>query len=233
MKKLILISCSLILSACAETRSPPISYPDKCGSHVECFNLSLKSLDEARKKYEQAQHFSEKSVPIGTVAAYSGKPDDIELNGWMICDGRSLDKNNKKYAELFNLIGVTYGGDASPFFKIPDYRGLFLRGLDQGTKRDPDAGVRISTGTPSPVILGDKIGSYQDDALQTHQHNISYQLSATGSNNTNDVDSGSDKKNSSPNAGQITIRVLDPIGAKTSAENRPKNVSVYWIIKFQ
>ena len=207
----------LMLSACANTRSPPVTYPGPCGSHVECFTVGLQKLEEARTELEKAKEIALSAVPIGAVVAFTG---NVDPPGWMFCDGRPLNKNDPKYVALFNAIGTTHGGDANPNFLIPDYRGVFLRGVDAGSGRDPDASSRV-------------IGSYQLDALQVHQHDVSKDLKATGTNGTKDVESGGDKYNSDPPSASLTITIGDPKGARTANETRPKNVSVRWIIKYQ
>ncbi len=51
--------------------------------------------------------------------------------GWLPCDGRTL--NIQEYQPLYALIGVTYGGDGSTTFKLPDLRGRLPVGQGQGT----------------------------------------------------------------------------------------------------
>ena len=55
----------------------------------------------------------------GSITMYAGAtaPD-----GWLICDGSAVSRTD--YAELFNVIGTTYGtGDGSTTFNIPDLQG--------------------------------------------------------------------------------------------------------------
>lgn len=212
--------------ACAERRSPPVKYPDKCGSHVECFTQSLLYLDEAHKALEAAQQAAQKLVPVGTVVAYVG--NSVPPN-WMFCDGTALNKND--YPALFEAVGVTHGGDANPNFQLPDYRGLFLRGRDAGANRDPDAGSRSAMGSNGTGNRGEAVGTYQPDALQVHQHSVTYDFSATGSNGTRDADEGTKKYNTHPPHARLRISIGDPTGARVSAETRPANVTVNWIIK--
>lgn len=61
------------------------------------------------------------------------------------------------YARLFAKIGTTYGaGDGSTTFNLPDGRGVFDRGLDDGRGFDPDR----------------TLGSYQDSANLSHAHGV-------------------------------------------------------------
>jgi microcystin-dependent protein len=52
-------------------------------------------------------------------------------NGWFICDGRSLNKDD--YPLLFNLIGESFGSDSESTFKLPDARGRVSGSIGQGS----------------------------------------------------------------------------------------------------
>lgn len=57
--------------------------------------------------------------------------NDIEKEGWMLCDGRALSVD--AYPALFAVLGTLYGeGDTATArtFRIPDYRNLVMRGTD-------------------------------------------------------------------------------------------------------
>jgi microcystin-dependent protein len=47
--------------------------------------------------------------------------NSYEPEGWAFCDGRMLDP--KKYPDLFQKIGATFGGDGKTTFAVPDLRG--------------------------------------------------------------------------------------------------------------
>jgi phage-related tail fiber protein len=62
--------------------------------------------------------------------------------GALVCNGAALSRVN--YAELFAVIGTAYGtGDGSMTFNIPDLRGEFIRGWDNG--RGVDAGRALGS----------------------------------------------------------------------------------------
>jgi rhizosphere induced protein len=140
-----------------------------------------------------------------------------EALGWMLCDGRQLSKT--AYPELFAVLGTLYGG-TSESFRIPDYRGLFLRGVDAGAGMDPDAARRVG---PTGTGTTGGIGSLQCDALQDHKHSYkAVTLAApTGSGNAGGQ-TASFEQTSSPDS-----------PARTSAETRSKNVAVNYIIKYR
>jgi hypothetical protein len=80
---------------------------------------------------------------------------------WARCEGQSLDRTT--YAALFALIGTTYGSSSGTTFKIPDYRGLFLRGCDQNGTVNQANGTKAGTAGRAP-------GSTQVDAFRSHSH---------------------------------------------------------------
>ena len=73
----------------------------------------------------QFQDNIEKSVcPVGTIVSYAGL---TAPNGWLICNGQSLSKND--YLDLFNVIEYIYGGE-NDNFNIPNLNGKISVGLD-------------------------------------------------------------------------------------------------------
>lgn len=77
--------------------------------------------------------------PSGAINAYAGA---TAPSGWLLCDGEEVSRAS--YADLFNVIGETYGaGDGSTTFNLPDLRGEFVRGLDNG--RGIDAGRTLGS----------------------------------------------------------------------------------------
>jgi len=74
--------------------------------------------------------------------------------GWLICDGSI--KLRAAYPLLFAKIGTTYntGGETVDQFRLPDYRGEFLRGLDLGRGVD----------------IGRSLGSFQGGQIGYHNH---------------------------------------------------------------
>jgi uncharacterized surface protein with fasciclin (FAS1) repeats len=86
---------------------------------------------------------------------------------WLPCDGRLLDGAiSGPYYDLFDLIGTTYntGGEPAGFFRLPDLRGMFVRGWSGA-----DGGA-----TPPPTALdpGRAYASVQTDAYKQHCHTV-------------------------------------------------------------
>ena len=76
-------------------------------------------------------------------------------SGYLECNGQTV--NRTSYAALFAVIGTQYGaGNGSTTFEVPDLRGEFIRGFDNGK------------GTDS----GRSIGTAQAAAFGQHQHSV-------------------------------------------------------------
>lgn len=196
-------------------------------------------------------------VPVGSVIAFAGKVSPpanpssqpayttvVESQGWMVCDGRLL--NQGQYGMLYAVLGVEYnwpGDDGSTSFRIPDYRGYFLRMVDMGSGNDPDAATRVlPSGSTSPDV-----GSVEEDALQYHLHqytmpnqpmpintgNVAGTAVQADTANTNTSEPVVDpSKTPPPPAQKPSQPQADYATIKTSFETRPKNVYVYYLIKF-
>ena len=196
--------------------------------------------------FSQLQFPSPKKVtvaiqpPIGTIVAYAGKTDTIP-DGWMLCDGRDLDSRNKKYSKLFETIGTVWGGDGASLFYLPDLRGRFLRGVDNGVGRDPEARKRENPRSDlvAKGNTGDNVGSVQDDMYFKHNHDTTH-FHTLGLTN---VREGSNTPvcwvggNIPPSPRQMptdTRAGTNNGGACSSnggEETRPKNANVNWIIR--
>lgn len=78
-------------------------------------------------------------IKAGTVAYFAA---NTVPPGWLKANGAAVSRTT--YAALFLAIGTTYGaGDGSTTFQLPDLRGEFLRGFDDG--RGVDSGRGIGT----------------------------------------------------------------------------------------
>lgn len=87
-------------------------------------------------------------IPAGTVFHHAGVNAP---SGYVVCDGASYQVS--AYPDLFAAIGYTFGG-AGGAFRVPDLRGMFIRGY------------AIS----GSVDAGRAFGSYQGDAFASHGH---------------------------------------------------------------
>lgn len=181
-------------------------------------------------------------APSGAVMAFAGT---TAPSGWLLCDGSTISRST--YANLFSAIGTAHGiGDGSTTFVLPDYRGIFLRGVDGGANNDPDRSSRTAPNTGGNT--GDAVGSIQGHSYQTHTHvQAAHSHRATGNANPFGTKSGS---TTLANVGAYsTLTTANPgvtesetvvnqnasaSGAKSQAtanETRPVNSAVNYIIK--
>ena len=72
-------------------------------------------------------------VDTGTIAAFGVTSAP---SGWLKCNGQVITTAN--YADLYAVIGSTFnqGGEVAGEFRVPDLRGLWVRGLDDGRGKD-------------------------------------------------------------------------------------------------
>jgi microcystin-dependent protein len=114
------------------------------------------ATDVAIKSYVDA------AVSPGFVMGYAN--NSSAPAGWLICNGASL--STTTYANLFAVIGYAFGGSGANF-NIPDYRGCFLRGFDNGRGLDFQ-GTR-GPNTFQASYLTNHFHAVQDSG---HVHNI-------------------------------------------------------------
>lgn len=153
-------------------------------------------------------------APIGSIVAWPGQRVTFPA-GWIECDGSELLRS--QYPTLFNVVGTVWGGTATTKFKLPDLRGYFLRGVDGGTNRDPDAQARTPSGSAPPG----EVGSVQAEDFKAHAHQYNQfggQFHGAGP----DI-----------NGERRDLTVMAATTAAGGNETRPKNAYVYWLIKVQ
>lgn len=176
--------------------------------------------------------------PVGAIMAFAGLLSDpdkgrnnkvlLENSNWALCDGRSLKVD--EYYELFEAIGYVYGGEGGTF-KIPDYRGYFLRGVTGSTQNDPDVNERK---LPDGGSGGEnnEAGSIQDDALQVHEHVYKSAPAPATPSQQGTAAGAPPSQLSLTEKGPTSDLLLPPGDVKVSKkETRPKNVYVHYIIK--
>ncbi|MCB9639360.1 MAG: tail fiber protein [Myxococcales bacterium] len=181
-------------------------------------------------------------TPVGGVLGFVGTSSQIPA-GWFLCDGRAVSRTT--YKDLFALLGTTHGaGDGSTTFNIPDYRGRFLRGVDNQTGRDPQSGTR--TASFSGGAVGDQPGTLQDwstarprvpfqtNTTGNHSHYTSFQNDdfdgcCTGTRGLEDDGSGARNQNLPTNA---TGDHSHTVSSGGDTETRPANIYINFMIKF-
>lgn len=56
-------------------------------------------------------------VPVGTIIVWPVSINPVDMDNWLECNGQSI--TQAQYPELYAIVGSS----------VPDYRGLFLRGV--------------------------------------------------------------------------------------------------------
>lgn len=157
--------------------------------------------------------------PSGAVIMYVGITAPM---GYLMCDGTSylIATYPTLAASLFdtNTSVYAYGSADSTHFNVPDFRGFFPRGTDNGAGRDPDTSSRTGfTGGNT----GDNVGSTQSSQYQSHSH-IETVTSSPGSGN-----------GVTQNLGNAGSPAAAAVGTQNAGgdETRPINLYINFIIK--
>jgi microcystin-dependent protein len=138
--------------------------------------------------------------PPGSIIWYAA---NSAPTGYLKANGANV--NRTTYADLFTAIGTTFGvGDGSTTFTLPDLRGEFPRGWDDGRGIDS----------------GRAFGSAQADALKSHSHTIATRATVTSG--------GADEPPLDATGGAVSY----PTSSTGGAETRPRNIALLAIIKF-
>lgn len=161
----------------------------------------------------------------GVIQAYGGTSAP---SGYLICDGSS--HLRATYPALFTAIGTAYGTADGTHFNVPDFRGIFPRGTDNGAGNDPDASARTAANTGGNT--GDNVGSTQDFATQNHQHAQTGYINPGSPNVAGMLRSAAQfVGNDLANSGILTATMAATGGILPSTETRPINTYVNFIIK--
>jgi microcystin-dependent protein len=148
-------------------------------------------------------------VPSGAIMLWS---TGVVPEGWLECKGQQLTKST--YPALFNAIQYCYGGSGD-IFKLPDFRGYFVRGWDHEAGRDPSPD-RENRANRGDGTTGDNVGTIQLDEFKSHSHS-EHGVNACYA----PADSGSQSGHG------ITTATAEAGGSET----RPKNIYMMYIIK--
>lgn len=184
------------------------SFPDKPASNAAARQQFQELFNQVRD-YINSQS-SNILIPVGTTFMLFHNPPNAP-DGYLKLEGQDVSKIT--YQALWNIYGTTYGTSADPNnFKLPDTRGIFPRGFDNG--RGLDAG-RV-------------FGSYQADELKSHKHTSTYQYQK--SNATPD-----DQNWDHPavaDGGTFLTRTFTDGNLTGGSETRSKNLTCIFIVKY-
>ena len=165
--------------------------------------------------------------PSGTVVPFAGA---TAPEGWALCDGSAVSRTT--YASLYTAIGDAWGnGDGSTTFHLPDLRGRFLRGVDAAAGNDPDSASRTASNAGGNT--GDNVGSVQDDAFKSHDHDLRFRNSAAGNTQIQNAQGFARTDNAGNNYGYNSFNTTNAtlVENRGGNETRPINANVNYIIK--
>ena len=161
-------------------------------------------------------------------------------SGYLECNGTAVSRTT--YAALFAVIGTAYGtGNGSTTFNLPDLRGEFVRGFDNGRGVDNGRSIASSQGSQygqhNHNVSASSSSSVSDPG---HKHNILYGTgSFGGSSGAQTVrDSGTITNRMSTATTGISVSTSTSIsqsnrgGTGNSSETRPRSIAMMYIIKF-
>ena len=89
---------------------------------------------------------------VGEIRMFAG---DFAPLGWLKCDGQLVPIS--EFEELFNLIGVQYGGDGVSTFQVPDLRGRAPMHRSGDYPLGNSGGVETVTLTPDQLAKHDHV----------------------------------------------------------------------------
>jgi len=186
-------------------------------------------------------------VPTGTVfcVAYATIP-----SGYLECNGAAVSRST--YATLFSKLSTLWGsGDGSGTFNLPDLRGEFVRGLDQGRMVDaPGGNTRSPWSSQASQYAQHNHSASATSSAGSHSHSLNYQqgqVEDTGTSWITDIrraggdgdggkttytnDTSSGFMNSASISVSTSVTVNNNGGTDNSSETRPRNISMIYIIK--
>ena len=180
------------------------------------------------------------AVPTGSVHMMA---TTTAPSGYLKCNGAAVSRTT--YADLFAIIGTTHGGgDGSSTFNVPDLRGEFVRGWDDGRGVDSSRGF----------------GSSQSDANKQHNHTATATTTISpadhnhvfpgddhlaaangrgGWTNRTTASFGFDADSNTSGAGRVYRTSDATLSASSSvsiandggSEARPRNIAMMYVIK--
>ena len=152
--------------------------------------------------------------------------------GYLECNGAAVSRTT--YAALFAIIGTTYGtGNGSSTFNIPDLRGEFVRGFDNGKGTDSGRAIASSQGSAN-LSHGHSVSASVNDSGHVH---------ATSFDNKKYFPGGGSTSISFGGAGGYPADTFTMSNATTGisvsisqnnaggSEARPRNIAMMYIIK--
>jgi len=167
----------------------------------------------------------------GTVKMWAGAESNIPAN-YEICNGKELQIS--LYPELYDIIGISFGGNGQTTFNLPDLKSRFIVGYDSS---DSDYNTIGKKGGKKSVILG-------TEHLPSHNHRdptdgafdrLSARADEIDSANTSGTLSDTEPDRRYRVGGMISSQwnqaTIKSVGGDQAHENQPPYFVLSYIIK--
>jgi microcystin-dependent protein len=173
------------------------------------------------------------AVPSGTVHLFA---TTTAPSGYLECDGSAVSRTT--YADLFAVIGTTWGaGNGSSTFNVPDLRGEFVRGWDDG--RGVDSGRSFASSQSSQNLQHNHgvtdPGHGHSINDPGHFHQVAYTNSHSGDGVIEESGVGFSGFEPTETATTGIAVNLGHTGISTQnhggSEARPRNIAMMYVIK--
>jgi microcystin-dependent protein len=167
-------------------------------------------------------------------------------SGYLECNGAAVSRTT--YSVLFAVIGTAYGtGDGSSTFNLPDLRGEFVRGFDNGKGTDSGRSIATSqsaqnashnhsmsvsgtTSNPTPTLTGDVRRISEGYRAQGTASGI-FTKELDGNNNITGSSSTSPVAGFSIDATHTHTFSASGDTGNQGGEARPRNIAMMYVIK--
>ena len=184
-------------------------------------------------------------VPTGSVFCLAV---DTVPTGYVKCNGASYQRTGT-YAALFAVIGTTYGAADSSHFNVPDLRGEFVRGFDDGrgvdsgrSINDPQGGQNLQHNHSASSSVSDpghfhhsfKLGNAGQSRFNSTLSSNVTPASGTGAANLNEgynIVSRSEEADVGKTSSKTTGVSVNTNTDNQGSEARPRNIAMLYIIK--
>jgi len=139
-------------------------------------NLANRVTDLNHRQFPQYERLQ--ALQVGD---YKLSVRSSDVNGWLVCDGRSLSRAD--YPELFDIIGTDFGSEDGNSFNLPDFTskviGMFgLSAISEALterNRGDDVGTETVTLTIPEMPIHSHTGTTNSAGAHTHTvDNIPY-----------------------------------------------------------
>lgn len=159
-------------------------------------------------------------LPVGAIfpVAYTTDPSTLNIRA-LPCDGSAV--SEVTYADLFAAIANVWdtGGEPASTFRVPELRGEFLRGWDNGRGVDPARAFAAA----------------QLDQMQGHWHDIyAANFSVVGGGGGANIIQGAGNNTLQTGQDVVRLAIADGVNGtpRIGLETRPINQTVRFLIRY-